>query len=487
MSVWEATVSLDREAFVSGLAAEEIDTDDAVTFHGVLEVAELGLSVDMIISVPDSFPYGCPKARPLDGSGGLSWHRERSGHLCLYTDDDAALLPWKDPKAFLERIREWFRRDAAGWEGDPIDLDLERYWPRKLGLVVYERDDLTPGAVLRLVREKHHARLLPASRVGKKYAGKALVLDAGQLDQPLHSWSDLSGRIDDDDSVEGQIRSGNIKFLAVRYARDSHEGVLILEVESKDPLEFVALESADASRATLRLRSGPEASAVEGLKIAVVGGGAIGCHVADLLVRMGPKVLTVVDGDTLRPGNLVRHLATADLVGTNKAEAVVETLRRSLVHMAWSPTDLHATPVDLTTINDATALMAEHDLVIDATANGVATALLMAGAEVLERPVVGVCLQRDGQVARVDRAPLLADESHAPAIEPLDPEGEGLRESGCADPVSPAPPWACATAAGLALAVAADVIIGAGNYGATTVQVLVPQPDDAYDLVGLTT
>lgn len=485
MSAWEAAASLDREVFASGLAAEGIDTDDATTFYGVVEIAELDLCVDMVISVPANFPYGSPKARPLDGTGGLSWHRESSGDLCLYSEDDAALLPWKDPEAFIERIREWFRRDATGWTGDPIDLDLERYWPRQSGLVVYDLADVTPGAVLRVVRDKRHTRLLAMARGGKRHAGKALVVAAGQLDQPLRSWSDLADRIDDSYSVERRIRDGSIKFLVVRYERNPYEGVLVLKVTAKHPPDLVALGSADCSSATLRLRSGPEANAVEHLNIALVGGGAIGCHVANLLVRMGPRLLTIIDGDTLRPGNLVRHLAAPDLVGANKAEAVAETLRQSLAQMTWSPTELRPIAENLTTIEDATALLTDHDLVIDATANGVATALLVAGAEILQRPVVSVCLQRDGQIARVDRAPLLAGESHADAIESMDPDGAMLRESGCGDPVSPTPPWACASAAALALAVAGDVIRGARNYGATTTQVLLPQPDAPYDVVGL--
>ena len=41
-------------------------------------------------------------------------------------------------------------------------------------------------------------------------------------------------------------------------------------------------------------------------------------------------------------------------------------------------------------------------MVIDATANGVATRLLLDAGEALKRPVVSVCLVRNGQVARVE-------------------------------------------------------------------------------------
>lgn len=487
MSAWHAAASLDRETLTSGLAAQGIHTDDDASYHGTIDVADLGLSVDIVISVPENFPYGCPTVKPIDGTGGFSWHRERMGNLCLYTDDDAAVLPWKNPEAFLERIREWYRRDAAGWPGDPADLDLERYWPRRAGLVIYDRDDLVPSAVLRVIRDKHHIRLETVKGTGKKHAGKVLVVDAGQLDEPLHSWSDLADVIIESDSVERRIRAGSVKFLAVLYQRAPHDGVLVLEVTGKHPPDLAALESADRSTATLRLRSGPEADAVGDLNIALVGAGAVGCRLADLLIRMGPRVLTVVDGDTLRPGNLVRHSAFGDLVGANKAEAVIETARRCLGHTPWSPTELRPVAAHLTSIEEATALLVDHDLVLDATANGVATALLMTGAQIIQRPVVSVCLQRDGQLARVDRAPLKTDESHQAPIEPLPDEGVVLRESGCGDPVSPTPPWACSAAASLALAVAADAIIGSGHYGATTIQVLVPQADQPYDTVGVIT
>jgi molybdopterin/thiamine biosynthesis adenylyltransferase len=485
VSDWAAAARLDLEEFTAGMASANIYTDDGTTFYGELSVDDLGITFDIVIEVPANFPYGRPRASPLDGRGGLSWHRESSGHLCLYTDEDVSHLPWKDPVAFLDKVRAWYREDAAGWGGDPADLDLERYWTIRPGLAVYDRDDLIPGNLLRVLKGRAFISLKAIRRPSRRYTTKALVVSAGPLAKPPRTWEQLSDLIDDSLDADGRIRSGSIKFLAVLYERPPHQGVLILEVRKKTPIELVAIRSADCSPATLRLRSGPEAVTLKDSAIAVVGAGAIGSWIVDLLLRAGPRTLTIVDGDTVRPGNLVRHAAAADQVGLNKADAMKEIADRSVSTMAWSPTRVSTQPTTLDSIEAATALLTCHDLVIDATADTTATALLLAGAEDLQRPVVSVCLQRDGQVVRVDRAPLGAGEVYQPAIPRVErPESE-LRESGCGDPVSPAPPWSCSVAAALALAVTSDALTGRDDYGPSTIQVLVPQPDAPYDTIGL--
>jgi hypothetical protein len=61
---------------------------------------------------------------------------------------------------------------------------------------------------------------------------------------------------------------------------------------------------------------------VRAASIAVIGSGALGSAIAELLARAGVTDLLVIDGDTLVVGNLVRHTLTMNDLGRNKAEAV---------------------------------------------------------------------------------------------------------------------------------------------------------------------
>lgn len=61
--------------------------------------------------------------------------------------------------------------------------------------------------------------------------------------------------------------------------------------------------------------------------VAMVGAGAVGSVLSELLVRAGIERITIIDHDTLEGGNLVRHTLALDDVGTNKAVALTERLK----------------------------------------------------------------------------------------------------------------------------------------------------------------
>jgi hypothetical protein len=62
-------------------------------------------------------------------------------------------------------------------------------------------------------------------------------------------------------------------------------------------------------------------------KVVLLGAGALGSVLADILTRSGLSDLTVVDADRLEAGNLVRHIGTLQGVGEYKATVVSSILR----------------------------------------------------------------------------------------------------------------------------------------------------------------
>jgi len=64
-------------------------------------------------------------------------------------------------------------------------------------------------------------------------------------------------------------------------------------------------------------------------RVLLIGCGALGSTLAEMLVRGGLRELTLVDGQTLTVGNLVRHVLTSASVGLNKAEELATRLNRA--------------------------------------------------------------------------------------------------------------------------------------------------------------
>ena len=61
-------------------------------------------------------------------------------------------------------------------------------------------------------------------------------------------------------------------------------------------------------------------------RVLLIGAGALGSSVAEMLVRGGVSDLTVFDPQRVEAGNLVRHTLGFDVIGTSKALALAAHL-----------------------------------------------------------------------------------------------------------------------------------------------------------------
>ncbi len=68
------------------------------------------------------------------------------------------------------------------------------------------------------------------------------------------------------------------------------------------------------------------------LRFVIIGGGALGSYVAELLVRAGVSELSLSEDDQIRAGNLVRHTATLTDVGSDKGPSVASRLNAASPH-----------------------------------------------------------------------------------------------------------------------------------------------------------
>jgi hypothetical protein len=486
--------------------------DDGQQLHGPVawHHPEHGAATAQVQITPgETFPFTPPQIIILDPGVQLNFtfHLETNGTLCLWANDWAVdQAPWRDPQKLLRRIAGWLENTAAGWPGDNV-CDLERYLPQSHDtLVLYDAATLAPGRAVRTAQGPTSATTLVTvdqrkvsgivqARNGRRAKSPrrkdrrlAWIADIGAVRYPLRTWEDVAAALGSTAAELGRlIGLGIVDLLLLRYSRGGRGSVLALKArKTSEGIQVAACESADTSPATRSIRAGPAAPYLAEAKIAIVGCGGIGSFAADLLFRSGGRQLTLRDGERLRPGNVVRHLAGAAYIGLAKVEAIRECLARV-------DPDLGAVTAQfrkLRSLDDALALVRDHDVVLDATGNAHASSLLATAAQIagpdLGHVVVSACAQRDGDVLRADRLPLRGMERHLPALSLLD-DSTHTYERGCGSPVSPTPPGAVIAAAELACGMVIDEVTSACSLPATIAEVRRAQPEPPFDSVGRVT
>lgn len=509
---WEADLAAERDAWRAALSKSGF-SDDGATLHGPVawhcpDGTQATATVE--VTITESFPFSPPRVNVLDPGATLdvTFHRDLDGTLCLWSGDieiDGA--PWRDPAEFLGRVARWLEHTAAGWPDDD-DCDLERYLPADPRMALYEREQLVevhgcvrtlneagqrviitgepgrPPSQQRNRRRKSRRRNPHRPRISRKQRRLAWVSDVGQLERPISDWASLLSALDSDArQVRWLVSIGVVEFVVLFYRRGTREGALVLAINPgrRGTTPAVrACANADTGTATRMLRAGTAAPLLAERRVAVIGVGAVGSFVADLLFRSGLRDLTLLDPKRVRPGNPVRHLAGRAFVGYPKSTAV----KYRLAALGFEVSGVNDRHDALATPTDAMMLLETHDLIIDATANPRATALLVWAANHTQRPVVSVCGQRQGGIVRVDRFPLRDTEQHLEALPPVPGGGNADREYGCDEPVSPTPPTAVMAAAELASRVVIDELTSNCKLPATLVNVLVPQ-EAPYDQIGI--
>lgn len=134
-------------------------------------------------------------------------------------------------------------------------------------------------------------------------------------------------------------------------------------------LQFVRTENWSPERLQAR---GRLPSTVRDLRIALLGVGALGSTLAEMLVRAGIKDIALVDDDLLEAGNVCRHVATLADVGKIKVSVVAQRLRQisPAVRVTEFNEELHGNAKAIAAQFD------EYDVIIDCTSSDEALTLL---------------------------------------------------------------------------------------------------------------
>jgi len=419
------------------------------------------------IVIPDGFPYLPPIAFPPNDFP-RSWHRGTDGAMCLYGADGRENLPWSRAEDFLNIVERWLKESETGWPEDSPDLDLERYFSRSSDepLLVYGELDSLAGCFIRLKRQGSFVRVINVAstpinaRQMRRNFVFGYVADIGEPEIPPINWSEIRELLPPSDAVhiENAVRKAQLDYLILRYTRKTIRAVVALHARGiSTGISLTSVNSASEAMETLQLRAGFSITTLHQYNVAVIGAGAVGSFLCDLLARSGVGRLAIYDPDIVRPGNLIRHLVSRSSVGRPKPTAI----KQVICDKPFNTTDVAAMPERVSSLSKATALFSQFDLVIDATADGSASAMLADAARAENSRLLSVCIQEDGQVIRVDVIPPIEGQAMPPTNPSLkESTFERHFEAGCGDPVSTTAPFAVMEAASLAARFAMNLLTG---------------------------
>ncbi len=447
-----------------------------------------GKAREVLIDLPLRFPFKPPRVQPTDEeSVGWSWHRELDGALCLVAEDDHEGLWWADPAAFLEHIAAWFTQAEAGWQDDRPDLDLERYFHASEDTRLFLYGDLSEycNAFVRFRAARNNTMIMTLGTSPAKVSPRmkdrfGYMVNLGKVDVPPRTWGDIASRIDPSVNLDRRIRQHTISVVVLSYTRADHPGALVVEVwpTTSGTIAVRRLRSSPNTEVARAARAGLLAPAIRNSKVAVVGTGALGSFIADMLVRAGVRHLTLIDGDVVTPGNVVRHVAGEDQIGMPKPDAVREQLGRH--DPAWAR-DIVAVHEPLISGADATEVIAHHDLVVDATADFATTALLHLSAASMGANILSAVILEEGAKCRVDVLPPLDDASLLPPSTSAGQGGPRIYEAGCGSPISATPPYAVVEAAAVATRHVIGVLTGKPVHPSGEIRALLPAVEGVLD------
>ncbi len=421
-------------------------------------IAHTGGATDVLVTLSARFPFHPPAVSPLDHDAvPWSWHREVSGALCLVAEDDHDGLWWTEVTEFLDQVTAWFDQAHAGWPEDRLDLDLDRYFHQSDDTRLYLYDDLAPyrNGFVRFSPARNNTMRIGRGTASSKSVkgGKhrfGYLADIGDVDVPPRAWADISAQINPNTNLDRRIRRREVSVVMLTYRRGRHDGTITLEVwpTTDHGVAVRRLRSAADTDAARSARAGLLAPELHRHHVAVVGVGALGSFIADMLARSGVRRLTLVDHDVVEPGNVVRHLVGPDTVGLPKVEAV---RRHIAARGPLQAGDIAVIGDALSSGDSAAELIQGHSLVINATADFATTALLHLTAEALDTHILSAALQNDGETYRIDVLPPLGNAEPLPLSDADATSAQQLLfDSGCGSPISPTPPHAVIEAASAA-------------------------------------
>ena len=466
--------------------------------------ASLTNAQTMVIAIVPGWPFQPPN---LFVEGLNTNHSMLNGFVCMWREGDGSLR-WMTIKGLFARIEEWCQNASRGWEHDDLGRDALLNFQSKFGiLATFDLPSFSTGnggwgdfhgavnadpcrVELRPGRQASSGRL------------RGLWFCVGELDTPpprqLSEVSRCLSRaqrkgleraLRDRRKSEALVASGGVDLILFCWERRGRIDLLVMACKGMDnSLEAIALQTGPNDENSLILRAGPDAPTLRSRRATVFGAGALGGNVAVALAESGLGLLDLVDGDVLAPGNVVRHVAGHDQVGASKVRAVEAVVRN---HAPW--TEVTCQEKSPSTPSDIGALIANADVIVDATGDAAFTQALAMTMSAAGKPFIAGALYRGGFIARVQRQALTNDMligqraglPQYPVIPPGDDnEDLAIPDVGCSAPVNNAPPAAVLACSSLMVQTVIDALTGRFEFDDEVIDVYRPLSEPPFDRIG---
>ena len=500
-SLEKFTVDLEDAGFTRVIAS------DMRRWRGPIHPAFVGLTdattMDVVIS--PGWPFQ-PPALLVSGLKTNHYHA-LSGLVCMWQDGDPS-RDWETVRGFFARIEEWCENALHDWPDDDLAHDAYlNFAPKLRAIATFDYQVL--GIHERSWGDFHAevsgyppvVSIIPG-RQRAAHQLRGLWMHAGTLTVPpprslaeittcisRNQRKALRKELDKRRHEQELAPSGGADLILFCWQRRGITNLLALACQGTgDQLNATALQPAPNDTDSLILRAGPDALDLQNCNATLFGAGAIGGYVAMGVATSGLGQLTIVDNDTLLPGNVVRHVAGHNQVGKPKVQAVHDAVMN---HAPWiRVTQFQEAPYAPSQIRQR---ISGADIVIDATGNDAFTYSLATVAEEIGVPMVSGALYRGGRIARVRRQALPDDTSIQRREDlsryPMIPAGDATDDFaqpalGCSAPVNNAPPASVLLCASLIVQATADVLTRRFEFGDEEIEVIRAIAEPPFDHVG---
>lgn len=328
--------------------------------------------IEVAICLPDSFPLSLPAVFVLSGLPFPIPHIERSGRVCS-TIQQGLVIDRRNPEGVmiwaLEAAQRTISNGLSGHNSEDFVKEFGSYWLRsdelrwalsavnpndqQRQIVVLEMKDAQVGDSVpvgffddRAGREAVEARLKTkdlAVRLGVYIPltpkGPFIPPQEGQT-WTFGEWRKLiranilrthrrslkrllkkSGA--DTPVIIGLEKPGGGRTLVAFKPKSSSKTHPLIDQSEQTPIP-IHLERWDKE---YLLPRGGATSSMLGKKVLIVGCGAVGGHIAEMLAASGVGHLTLVDPDTMSNDNTFRHFLGRTSVGVHKGKALEVDIR----------------------------------------------------------------------------------------------------------------------------------------------------------------
>lgn len=452
----------------------------------------------MLIRIRDGWPYRPPQ---LFVEGIASDHAVYNGELCLYQAGDDS-MGWTTLAGYQGRIASWVGAQAEGFRPEDELLDAHLFFRpvRHATIATLEISSLpitaeksATGNLYAQEREGGDLYELSTTRPeGSCLDGRWYYLAESPAVPPRDLAAVIaalsSGQRANFERRQGNIAAGSKLLLGLFWETrfSGHNGLILVgDLNEEGQPRIRSIELAPTDSEFRLMRAGPDVEALGQKSVAIFGVGAIGSNVACRLAESGLGTLALVDGERLRPSNLVRH-AGFPFPGKSK---VVATKAQILLRSPW--TEVATKPYSPWSQSELLPLVEGSDLLIEATGSAAFAEHLARIASAAEVPLVSAALYRGGAVARIRRqafaedVPLVEriDEERFPKI-PAGKDRRPKREPGCAAAINNAAPVSVAAIAATVAEVAIDALTERFQLGDELIDVYRSLEEAPFDLIG---